>query len=191
MLNEKSKADTRICESGHKMTGMGFEDGCPECEAPWKPTETKTQEWLKEEIKNWEFATCPTEEKEPFFWKWSEHGLEMLTAYIFALFQKVLIETAKNERIKCIADDCDSTANLAMTLCIKHWDERIETARKEERERIVEILGEMKTNHTEEDGGTNLKHDKDEYWGCCECYEDRFYNQALKEAIEKIKETNE
>lgn len=28
------------------------------------------------------FVTCPTEEKEPFFWKWSEHGKEVLLAFI-------------------------------------------------------------------------------------------------------------
>lgn len=28
------------------------------------------------------FATCPTETKEPFFWKWSDHGKEILFDFI-------------------------------------------------------------------------------------------------------------
>src|SRR3990167_8541351 len=28
--------NTRECINGHKMTGVGFDDCCPECEAPWK-----------------------------------------------------------------------------------------------------------------------------------------------------------
>ena len=34
-----SSTDTfniRECINGHKMTGVGFDDCCPECEAPWK-----------------------------------------------------------------------------------------------------------------------------------------------------------
>lgn len=29
-----------------------------------------------------QFATCPTEEKEPFFWKWSDRGKEMITLFL-------------------------------------------------------------------------------------------------------------
>lgn len=28
------------------------------------------------------FATCPTEEKEPFFWRWTKHGKAILMAFI-------------------------------------------------------------------------------------------------------------
>lgn len=41
-----------------------------------------TNQKIRDIIKDWQFATCPTEEKEPFFWKWNEHGLEMLAIYI-------------------------------------------------------------------------------------------------------------
>ena len=27
--------DTKTCTNGHTMTGIGFDDQCPECEAPW------------------------------------------------------------------------------------------------------------------------------------------------------------
>ena len=28
--------NTKECINGHKMTGVGFDDCCPECEEPWK-----------------------------------------------------------------------------------------------------------------------------------------------------------
>lgn len=43
---------------------------------------------IKEKIKEWRFATCPCDIREPFFWKWSEHGLDMLEAYIKELMEE-------------------------------------------------------------------------------------------------------
>ena len=52
-----------------------------------------SDEKIKEKIKKWQFTACPTEEKEPFFWRWTEHGLEMLATYIRELIE----ETKKDE----------------------------------------------------------------------------------------------
>jgi len=35
-----------------------------------------------EEFRELQFATCPTETKEPFFWKWSDHGKEILEDFL-------------------------------------------------------------------------------------------------------------
>ena len=36
---------------------------------------------LKKRIMEWQFAVCPTETEEPLFWKWNEHGIEMLIVH--------------------------------------------------------------------------------------------------------------
>lgn len=35
------------------------------------------------QIDSWQFATCPTETKEPFFWRWTKYGKEQLATYIY------------------------------------------------------------------------------------------------------------
>ena len=47
---------------------------------------------LKKIIQSWKFASCPTEEQEPFFWRWNEHGLDMLECYIKELIQETRSE---------------------------------------------------------------------------------------------------
>lgn len=39
-------------------------------------------------------------------------------------------------------------------------------------------------NHVKEK--RNEEHDKDEFWGCCECYEDKNFNKCADLAIEAI-----
>jgi len=51
-------------------------------------TKVKIEE-IKEAIKSWEFASCPTEEKEPCFWRWTEHGLEVLAYGIEELIEEM------------------------------------------------------------------------------------------------------
>lgn len=36
---------------------------------------------LREKIQEIMFATCPVDTEEPFFWKWNEHGLDMLESF--------------------------------------------------------------------------------------------------------------
>jgi hypothetical protein len=43
-----------------------------------------------------QFATCPTETKEPFFWKWNDHGKEILLAFIHSR-EKIAYEAGKKE----------------------------------------------------------------------------------------------
>ena len=47
---------------------------------------------LKEIIQSWQFASCPTKEAEPFFWRWTEEGLELLESYIQKLIQEARTE---------------------------------------------------------------------------------------------------
>ena len=35
-----------------------------------------------------QFATCPTEEKEPFFWRWSEHGKEIIKDFLLSSLEE-------------------------------------------------------------------------------------------------------
>lgn len=42
---------------------------------------------LKDDIKDWEFIGNPTEEAEPFYWKWTEEGLSTLTGHIQLLIR--------------------------------------------------------------------------------------------------------
>lgn len=37
---------------------------------------------IQEEIKNIMFVACPTEKEEPFFWRWTEYGLNVLAGYV-------------------------------------------------------------------------------------------------------------
>lgn len=39
-------------------------------------------EELKKRIEDWQFISVPTEEQEPFFWRWTEEGLDTLAEYI-------------------------------------------------------------------------------------------------------------
>lgn len=48
-------------------------------------TPTKTP---REKIQEIMFATCPVDIQEPFFWKWNEHGLDMLEACYNALLEE-------------------------------------------------------------------------------------------------------
>jgi len=41
-----------------------------------------TLEEIKKRIEEWEFASCPIEQKEPFFWRWTEEGKKQLAEYI-------------------------------------------------------------------------------------------------------------
>lgn len=40
-----------------------------------------------EEIDTWQFAECPTETGEPFFWRWKKEGKELLAHYIYDLLK--------------------------------------------------------------------------------------------------------
>lgn len=53
------------------------------------------REQIIKEIQGWQFAKCPTEEKEPFFWKWNKSGLDILACGIGELLEaqrKELVE---------------------------------------------------------------------------------------------------
>src|SRR3990167_6718538 len=43
----------RECINGHKMTGVGFDDCCPECEAPWKDSGVEWEKPTVGEVLRW------------------------------------------------------------------------------------------------------------------------------------------
>jgi len=44
-----------------------------------------TQKDIEKLIETWEFVQCPTEESDPFFWRWTDDGKEQLAFYIWEL----------------------------------------------------------------------------------------------------------
>ena len=76
-----------------------------------------TNKELKQTIQEWQFASCPTEAQEPFFWKWTDEGLNLLTKYVEAELKnpKNLLEVLnelKNENNldQKVKDACDLVA---------------------------------------------------------------------------------
>lgn len=49
---ELDMTTTRTCTTGHTMTGIGFDDGCPECEAPWSTPPVRGN-WEEEFDRRW------------------------------------------------------------------------------------------------------------------------------------------
>jgi hypothetical protein len=64
-------------------------------------TQSKDLEKIKEEIKDLRFAICPTEEKEPFFWKWVNHGLNILALYVNEKIEQAI--KSRDERLEELA----------------------------------------------------------------------------------------
>ena len=78
-------------------------------------TQKKIEEWeneLRKRIMEWQFAICPTEEEEPYFWKWNEHGMEMLIAYL-----KEEIHEARQEVIKEIGERVEKEIITEILIC--------------------------------------------------------------------------
>ena len=89
------------------------------------------------------------------------------------------VREALNERIKCVVDDCDSTANLAMTLCIKHWDDRMvelrqegKQARSQALDEVVEILRKLEMSNVQDTENSTWEYG---------------YDKAISDTIEAIK----
>jgi len=78
---------------------------------PTKPKkENKEIKEILEEIDEWQFAECPTEEKEPFFWRWTKYGKEQLACCISDLLKaqkKEIIEELITELHYCIKNKED------------------------------------------------------------------------------------
>ena len=85
--NEENGYEKKHCPNCKlDFLGIGFDSECPECETKFI---APSLEW-EEQIKNWQFAACPTEESEPFYWKWTEHGMEMLKTYVKEIYSQAL-----------------------------------------------------------------------------------------------------
>src|SRR3990167_4072953 len=69
----------------------------------------------KERLEELRFVSCPTEEKEPFFWRWTEEGKEILLAHIDR--ECKLAEEAEKERIKEVIENGydEAVKNLSLT----------------------------------------------------------------------------
>ena len=120
----------------------------------------QVEESLREQIKKWQFATCPTETKEPFFWKWNAHGLDMLETYISSLLEKqkevgveeflasaegevyqdyeTLKKMAKNEIINELESNPNKDGSTSPN--IQHW---IEQKQIQLREKLKTVEGEV------------------------------------------------
>lgn len=76
---------------------------------------------------------------------------------------------------------------LCDTVFSPRWilEKDVEKILKEHKERIIKEIEGMSADHVK--NGKNITHDKDEFWGCCECYEDSSYNAALDAVINHLK----
>ena len=63
---------------------------------------------LLKEIDEWMFSECPTEEKKPFFWRWTKKGEEQLVEYI--------IELLKAEHFRGFVEGSDATGTQAVEI---------------------------------------------------------------------------
>jgi hypothetical protein len=59
-----------------------------------------TKKEIIKRINKWVFSSCPTEEKEPFFWRWSKRGTAELADYIYELLEEERQD--RKERLKRI-----------------------------------------------------------------------------------------
>jgi hypothetical protein len=105
--------------------------------------------------------------------------LKQTTEEIIGEFRKnfyTLDETVSPPRILCHGEPQQMTDFIQEKLqAISH--------------QTAEALKLKKINHTKENGEReNKNHGKDEYWGCCECYEDSWYNKSLADIAQKKKE---
>ena len=82
-----------------------------------------------------------------------------------------LVILCNNARCECHTKECHNPSHLTELL----------------QSLIVELEGEKKAHIKEKGERKNINHSKDEYWGCCECYEDKWCNEGLNLAQERIR----
>lgn len=89
----------------------------------------------------------------------------------------------KDNFIKAIAETLNCTCQVPQIFYdIKKIDQALDSYAAHV---LREVMPE-KDNH--EKKGINPKHSKDEYWGCCECYEDIFFNNCIDQIKSKAKD---
>ena len=80
----KTEVVVKVCTCASFFTVRGVhKKDCQMYEAPNTGAKLKagTEAW-EEEFGDLMFATCPVDVKDPFYWKWNEHGKEIIFAFI-------------------------------------------------------------------------------------------------------------
>lgn len=100
---------------------------------------TTLRESLMKEFDELEFVSCPVEEKEPFFWRWSDEGKktlidfieEKLTSHNTELTEKSYENGYKEALEKKYGIAMERIIKATMTLTIKELLRKIEGLRRE------------------------------------------------------------
>ena len=69
------------------------------------------QEYLNEFFGEIQFVSCPTETKEPFFWKWTNDGKEIIESYLLTSLEeygKQEYESGERHLSAYLAGECVS-----------------------------------------------------------------------------------
>lgn len=71
------------CHKGGKscFTSGQTKDLCS-CSCHSITNQSNQQESWEEELNNLPFTSCPTEDKDPFWWRWTDEGKKVLKAFI-------------------------------------------------------------------------------------------------------------
>lgn len=76
-----------------------YNDGCGEPEHNKKSLSTIIKE-AENSFDELEFASCPTEEQEPFYWRWTEHGKDILKSFLTEQITKAVNSALEATRLE-------------------------------------------------------------------------------------------
>ena len=60
------------------------------------------QEYVNEFFGEIQFVSCPTEKKEPFFWKWTNDGKEIIKSFLLTSLEECGKQCREDEKAKLL-----------------------------------------------------------------------------------------
>jgi hypothetical protein len=107
----QDKQDTKECVNGHKMTGIGFDDCCPECEGRWKQQPT---DWEKE-FDEMDFSEWKYEKDMVKYIMMCREKIKSFIHSLLARQKEELVEKIENKRDYCVENNAQcNTYNQAL-----------------------------------------------------------------------------
>ena len=86
---------------------------------------------IEKQLDELQFASCPTETKDPFFWRWTKEGKETLNLFILALLEaeekEIEEKLSKIEKIRCEEAIKKERERILNELTSPLWAENKET----------------------------------------------------------------
>ena len=90
-----------------------------------------------------------------------------------------------NNKIDNLVRDVTQVGSILKSEVRRRILELVAEAERLERERWIEEIKKMRSDHVKQ--GVNLNHENDELWCCLECHGDDMRNCAFEKIIEKMK----